>query len=82
MHDKTNANVTDEIASRQIVQNMQDAQSTNNDELFASASAQEHDYIAFNDKWYPLAPRSQRRQSERCMRHKQSATLRLLPSSA
>src|SRR5215203_600984 len=38
MHDKTNANVTDEIASKQIVQNMQDAQSTNDDELFASAS--------------------------------------------
>jgi hypothetical protein len=50
MHDKTNANVTDEIASRQIVQNMQDAQSTNDDELFASVSAQEHDYIAVNDK--------------------------------
>jgi hypothetical protein len=51
MHDETNGDVTDEIASRQVVQDMQDAQSTNNDELFASASAEEHDYIALNDKF-------------------------------
>ena len=48
---ETNENVADEIASRRVVQDMQDAQSTNNDELFASASAEEHDYIALNDKF-------------------------------
>ena len=50
MRDETNANVTDEFASRQVAQDMQDAKSTNNDELFASASAEEHDHIAVNDK--------------------------------
>ena len=51
MHGETNENVADEIASRRVVQDMQDAQSMNNDELFASASAEEHDYIAVNDKF-------------------------------
>ncbi len=51
MHGETNENVADEIASRRVVQDMQDAQSTNKDELFASASAEEHDYIAVNDKF-------------------------------
>jgi thiamine monophosphate synthase len=51
MHGETNENVADEIASRRVVQDMQDAQSTNNDELLASASAEEHDYIAVNDKF-------------------------------
>jgi hypothetical protein len=50
VHCENIANVADEIASRQVVQDMQDAQSTNNDELFASASAEEHDYVALNDK--------------------------------
>jgi hypothetical protein len=45
VHGETNANVADEIASRQVVQHIRDAQSTNNDELFGSASAKEHDYI-------------------------------------
>jgi hypothetical protein len=51
MHGETNENVADEIASRRVVQDMQDAQSTNNDELFVLASAEEHDYIAVNDKF-------------------------------
>jgi uncharacterized protein (TIGR02246 family) len=38
----------DEAAIRQLVQNMQNAQNTKNGELFASAFAQEHDYIAIN----------------------------------
>jgi uncharacterized protein (TIGR02246 family) len=38
----------DEAAIRQIVQDMQDAQNTKNGELFASAFAQQHDYIAIN----------------------------------
>jgi uncharacterized protein (TIGR02246 family) len=38
----------DEAAIRQLVQDMQHAQNTNNGELFASAFAQEHDYIAIN----------------------------------
>jgi uncharacterized protein (TIGR02246 family) len=38
----------DEASIRQVVQNMQDAQNTKDGELFASAFAQEHDYIAIN----------------------------------
>jgi uncharacterized protein (TIGR02246 family) len=38
----------DEAAIRQVVRKMQDAQNTKNGELFASAFAREHDYIAIN----------------------------------
>ena len=38
----------DEAAIRQLVQDLQDAQNTKDGELFASAFAQEHDYIAIN----------------------------------
>ena len=38
----------DEAAIWQLVQNMQDAQNTKDGELFASAFAQQHDYIAIN----------------------------------
>jgi uncharacterized protein (TIGR02246 family) len=38
----------DEAAIGQLVQDMQDAQNTNDGELFASAFAQVHDYIAIN----------------------------------
>ena len=48
---ETNANVADEVARRQIVRYMQTANSTNDNELFASASAEEHNYIALNDKF-------------------------------
>ena len=48
---ETNANVADEVARRQIVRYMQTANSTNDNELFASASAKEHDYIALNDNF-------------------------------
>jgi len=48
MHGETNANVTEEIASGQVVQ---DAHSTDNDVLFAPASAKEHNYIAVNDEF-------------------------------
>ena len=41
MHGETNANVTEEIASGQVVQ---DAHITDNDVLFAPASAKEHNY--------------------------------------
>ncbi|MCD6054309.1 MAG: hypothetical protein K0Q96_1501, partial [Rubrobacteraceae bacterium] len=43
----------DEAAIRQLVQNMQDAQNTKNGELFASAFAQQHDYIAINGIFLP-----------------------------
>ena len=43
----------DEAAIRQVVQNMQDAQNTKNGELFASAFAQEHDYIAIHGMFLP-----------------------------
>jgi uncharacterized protein (TIGR02246 family) len=42
-----------EAAIRQLLQNMQDAQNTKNGELFASAFAQEHDYIAINGIFLP-----------------------------
>jgi hypothetical protein len=48
---ETNANVADEVARRQIVRYMQTANSTNDNELFASASAEEHNYIALNDEF-------------------------------
>jgi uncharacterized protein (TIGR02246 family) len=38
----------DEAAIRQLVQDMQDAQNTKNGKLFASAFAEEHDYVAIN----------------------------------
>jgi uncharacterized protein (TIGR02246 family) len=38
----------DEVAIRQLVQDLQDAQNTKDGELFASAFAQEHDYVAIN----------------------------------
>lgn len=50
MHGETDANAANEIASRQVVRYMQNGHGTNDDELFASASAEEHDYIALNDK--------------------------------
>jgi uncharacterized protein (TIGR02246 family) len=43
----------DEDAIRQLVQDMQDARNTKNGELFASALAQEHDYIAINGMFLP-----------------------------
>ena len=43
----------DEAAIRQLVQNMQDAQNTKNGALFASAFAQQHDYIAIDGIFFP-----------------------------
>jgi len=43
----------DEAAIRQPVQNMQDGQNRKDGELFASAFAQEHDYIAINGMFLP-----------------------------
>jgi uncharacterized protein (TIGR02246 family) len=43
----------DEAAIRQLVQDMQDGQNTKNGELFVSAFAQEHDYIAINGIFLP-----------------------------
>jgi len=43
----------DEAAIRQLVQDMQEGQNTKNGELFASAFAQEHDYIAINGMFLP-----------------------------
>jgi hypothetical protein len=60
VHGETNANVADEIASRQVVQHIRDAQSTNNDELFGSASAKEHDYIAVNDEFVSGARKAEK----------------------
>ncbi len=51
MYGKTDTNVADEIASRQVVRYMQNAHGTIDDELSASASAEEHDYIAVDDKF-------------------------------
>jgi hypothetical protein len=51
VHGETDANVTGEIASRQVMRNKQNAHSTNDDEPFASASAEEHAYVAVNDKF-------------------------------
>jgi hypothetical protein len=43
----------DEIAIRQLVQDMQDDQNTKNGKLFASAFAEEHDYIAIERMFLP-----------------------------
>jgi uncharacterized protein (TIGR02246 family) len=43
----------DETAIRQLVQDMQDAQNTKDGELFASAFAQGHDYMAINGLFMP-----------------------------
>ena len=43
----------DEAAIRQLVRNMQDGQNIKDGELFASAFAQEHDYIAINGMFLP-----------------------------
>jgi uncharacterized protein (TIGR02246 family) len=43
----------DEVAIRQLVQDMQEGQNTKNGELFASAFAQEHDYVAINGMFLP-----------------------------
>jgi uncharacterized protein (TIGR02246 family) len=43
----------DEDAIRRLVQDMQDGQNTKNGELFASAFAHEHDYIAINGMFLP-----------------------------
>ncbi len=54
MHGETNtANPDDEAAIRRIVQSMQDGQNTKNGEHFASAFAQEHDYIAIHGMFLP-----------------------------
>jgi uncharacterized protein (TIGR02246 family) len=43
----------DEAAIRQLVQDMQEGQNTKNGELFASAFAREHDYVAINGTFLP-----------------------------
>ena len=43
----------DEAAIRRLVQDMQNGQNTKNGELFASAFAQEHDYVAINGMFLP-----------------------------
>lgn len=43
----------DEAAIRQLVRNMQDGQNTRNGELFTSAFARVHDYIAINGMFLP-----------------------------
>jgi uncharacterized protein (TIGR02246 family) len=43
----------DEAAIRQLVQDMQEGQNTKNGELFASAFAKEHDYVAISGKFLP-----------------------------
>jgi uncharacterized protein (TIGR02246 family) len=43
----------EEDAIRQLVRDMQDGQNRKDGELFASAFAQEHDYIAINGKFLP-----------------------------
>ena len=43
----------DEVAIRRLVQDMQEGQNTKNGELFASAFAQEHDYVAINGMFLP-----------------------------
>lgn len=49
----------EEIAIRQLVQDMQDAQNTKNGRLFASAFAPEHDYVAINGMFLPDQTRQQ-----------------------
>ena len=43
----------DKTAIRQLVQNLEDGQNAKNGELFASAFAQDHDYIAINGMFLP-----------------------------
>jgi uncharacterized protein (TIGR02246 family) len=43
----------DEAAIRRLVQDMQDGQNSKNGELFASAFAREHDYVAINGAFLP-----------------------------
>ena len=43
----------DEAAIRQLIEDMQEGQNTKNGELFASAFAQEHDYVAINGMFLP-----------------------------
>jgi uncharacterized protein (TIGR02246 family) len=43
----------DEAAIRQLVQDMQEGQNTKNGELFASAFAKEHDYVAISGMFLP-----------------------------
>ena len=43
----------DDDAIRQLVQDMQDGQNTKNGQLFASAFAQEHDYVAIHGMFLP-----------------------------
>ena len=43
----------EEVAIRQLVHDMQEGQNTKNGELFASAFAQEHDYVAINGMFLP-----------------------------
>jgi len=49
----------DEDAIRQLVQDMQDAQNSKDGALFASAFADEHDYIAINGMFLPNQTRQQ-----------------------
>jgi hypothetical protein len=46
-----------EAAIRQLIEGMQEVQNTKKEELFASAFAQEHDYVAVN--WKFLANQTQ-----------------------
>ncbi len=60
MHGENNASVTDETASRQVVQDIQHAQGTNNDELLASTSAEEHDHVAINDEFVSATKKTEK----------------------
>jgi uncharacterized protein (TIGR02246 family) len=53
----------DEVAIRQLVHDMQEGQNTKNGELFASAFAQEHDYVAINGMFLP----NQTREDNACV---------------
>ena len=59
MMDTTPIQPEDEAAIRQIVQDLQDGQNTKNGELFASAFAQEHDYVAINGMFLPNQTREE-----------------------
>ena len=54
----------DEAAIRQLVRDMRDGQNTRDGELFASAFAQEHDYIAINGMFLPNQTRQDNRTRE------------------
>jgi thioredoxin-like negative regulator of GroEL len=43
----------DEAAIRQLIEDMQEGQNTKKEELFASALAHEHDYVAVNGMFLP-----------------------------